>query len=57
MYKALHLRDDTDYMHQEKKEEKDSLALRIALMHQSRDLLKSAKKNYINSKKEKQKNK
>ena len=33
MHKALHSRDDVDYIYQEKKEEEDSLALKTALTH------------------------
>ena len=36
MHKALHPRDNKDYMCQ-RKEEEDMLALRIALMHQYND--------------------
>ena len=34
MPKALHPRNDIDYMYQEKKKEEDTLVLGIALMHQ-----------------------
>ena len=37
MLKALHLRDDVDYMFQEKREEEDLPALKTALMHQYND--------------------
>ena len=37
MHKALHSRDDIDYMSQEKKEEEDLPALKIAWMHQYDD--------------------
>ena len=33
MYKVLHPRDDIDYMCQEKKQEEDTPALKIAGMH------------------------
>ena len=44
---ALHLRDDIDYMCQEKKEEEDLSSLRIVRMYQHKDsntMLKRAKK-------------
>ena len=40
MNKALHPRDVIDYMCQEKKEEEDSLAIKIALMHRYKDFIK-----------------
>ena len=43
MHKALHLWDDRDCMCQEKEVE-DSLALKIALMHQFKDLRKTLKR-------------
>ena len=37
MHMALHPTDDIDYIYQEKKEEEDSLALKIAWIHQYDD--------------------
>ena len=52
MLKALYSRDDIDrlYAAKKKKEEDDSPALRIALMHQYKDFkttLKRTKKDYL----------
>ena len=47
MHKALYPRGDIDYTGQDQKEEEDTLALRIAKMHQYKDsktTLKRAKK-------------
>ena len=45
MNKALHSRDNIDYMCQEKKEKEDTPALKIASMHRLDDSKKNVKKN------------
>ena len=52
MYKALHLRDDLDYVSKKKKkkkkkEEEDSPALKIAWMHQYEDYVKKSEETLI----------